>query len=693
MAIDIKKYMSDLVRQLNLRHMDGPTRAQLADWKKKGVATSKQAGWDPDAELPKFDDVDYRDSSSGSIRDDLISLQKQLVLLGRDLTADSSLEDNKDVQKFLDEFYGDGKAIPLFEIEPIPEAKEIAHYINKYARKLETALNLKQDDLYKLATALLSGSYTKDSKVQKTLDDFLTGMRGAVGSRNGLLSGTKLPDAWVSSTEVDKQYADEIVKYLEANEKTITGILGMDPWFNTSKIPVVISNLKKKRRASDVAEVLSWLERAPIETWPTKDLPASWASSKGGFSERKIEKLREEAAKAGTVNFERLGEIQDKLKKPVINVNPKLVGFAKPTPRDGQVSEILERIISKDKLRDAVTARGGDIAKWIKGGLDESNYKDGDDKVGQKFTDRKRFFARAESAVKGYFSDTWDKLGNKHKRHIYQTKANLVVEGLLKEKVKPTDGLGKVLEKLDGISAKQTVPVQKQIKWMKEKLGAMSNTTQFKEALTHGGQMQQIVNDIVAAVKSDSDMESAKMTLETLAVMSSSMTTSGVREELHKMDFTIFSDPSMSFNKGGLGILTKAVDKTLRFATLAVYEAGNFVANAIKKSGGRIKKDKLKSAAESEGTELSDDEMRRAELMAFWNFVNSGANTDLNVFKRHSVKQKAADAKATLKDEHGNPTDEIKFKMGGREVVRKNPTVKDVELIEYMIKQKMAERA
>ena len=609
MAFDIKQYMIDLVRQLNLRHMDGPTRAQLADWKKKGVATTKQASWDPNAPLPSRDEEKY----GGLLTDDEAQeLYQTLVILMRDLQLDSSLEDNKDVQDFIKEFVqqkpGDKGFIQPYTVEPIANASELAKYID--ANKGDLARFFKNNDkitaksLGKLQEALENGDYRTDIKAQEILKIFL----------------------------------DEISYYVQYG----------DP-----------------------------------EKLPAKEMPSNWVA---GFHN-----LLTDA-----------DEILKKLDTPVLNPAPiDLIGlgvFETSTNlpvghQDGKIDGFFNRIISKDKLRDAVTARGGDIAKWISAGLKESNYKDGDDKVGQKFTDRKRFFARAQSAVNGYFADTWDKWGNKHKRHIYQTHARYVVDALFKEKVKPTDGLGKVLEKLDGISAKQPVPVQKQIKWMKEKLGAMSNTTQFKEALTHGGQMQQIVNEIVAAVKSDADMESAKMTLETLAVMSSTMATSGVREELHKMDFTIFSDPSMSFNKGGLGVLTKAVDKTLRFATLAVYEAGNFVANAIKKSGGRIKKDKLKSAAETAGTELSDDEMRRAELMAFWNFVNSGANTDLNVFKRHSDKQKAADAKATLKDEHGNPKDEIKFKMGGREVVRKNPTAKDVELIEYMIKHKMAERA
>lgn len=692
MAFETKQYLIDLVRQLNLYHMDEPTRAQLADWKKKGVATSNQAAWDPDAELPNVNDKNkYGDFAPNELEGVLRWLSETAAAFAAD---DDLRSENKEVDNFIKKFYpGTDHVIPIFEIEEIAEAKEIARYIRSNASALEMLFDqegLRKGDLEKLATAL-EGDYKTNVKAQQTLKSFLYHIERNVRYNTDIQIPTQnFPKAW-SMGVWGNEDATEIKNYFQESKSWIVRVTGG----NDSILDVV--------DAKQPHDVLAFLEELlkvepDVTKWPTDKIPNAWKLSsdptkidKAKF-DRYIENLLD-ATQNGVQNGLRIDVNRINDASSVLGYsNRRFTGTELQNFADN-IKKVFEEIVSKDKLRDAVTARGGDVSKWISTGLKKSNYKDGDDKVGQKFTDRKRLFGRAESAVKGYFSDTWDKLGNKHKRHIYQTKANFVVEGLLKEKVKPTDGLGKVLEKLDGISAKQPVPVQKQIKWMKEKLGAMSNTTQFKEALTHGGQMQQIVNDIVAAVKSDADMESAKMTLETLAVMSSSMTTSGVREELHKMDFTIFSDPSMSFNKGGLGILTKAVDKTLRFATLAVYEAGNFVANAIKKSGGRIKKDKLKSAAESEGTELSDDEMRRAELMAFWNFVNSGANTDLNVFKRHSVKQKAADAKATLKDEHGNPTDEIKFKMGGREVVRKNPTVKDVELIEYMIKQKMAERA
>ena len=696
MALDIKKYMSDLVRQLNLRHMDEPTRAQLADWKKKGVATSKQEGWDPDAELPDINSADYRDSNSTStIGDDYHKIMEELVLLARDLTADSSLEDNKDVQGFLKDFYGDDKAIPLFAIAEIPEAEEIAAYIEKHkdilAGRFKSPDDLDEGKLTNLENALRSGNYKKDPKAHKTLQAFLSKMQYPQR-----LPKEGFPPSWKKPTTVDDAYAEEVLAYITESDgntpkKAIVELLEENSHYygfnGENEVNNVIFALRRNE-AKAVETVLGWIEDlGDISLWPKDKIPKRWKDvGKNEFNIDKLAAEKQRVENAGGLNEDRLEELEKQLKKPSIERHVPYRMFI-----GGEHAKIFDRIISKDKLRDAVTAHGGDIAKWISAGLKESNYKDGDDKVGQKFTDRKRLLGRAESAVKGYLADTWDKLSDKHKRHIYQTKANFVVEGLLKEKVKPTDGLGKVLEKLDGIADKQPVPVQKQIKWMKKTLGAMSNTTQFKEALTHGGQMQNVVNDIIAVVASDSDMENAMMTLETLAVMSSSMTTSGVREELHKMDFTIFSDPSMSFNKGGLGVLTKAIDKTLRFATLAVYEAGNFVANAIKKTGGKIKKDKINAVAS--GQTVTDDEMRRIQLMAFWNFINSNANTDINIYKRHSEKQKTANAKAELKDDQGNPTEEFKFKIKDRDMVRKNPTAQEVAFLQYMIKQGYAQAA
>ena len=694
MAFETKQYLIDLVRQLNLRHMDEPTRAQLADWKKKGVATSNQAAWDPDADLPNRNDKDkYGDFAIGELEGVLRWLSETAAAFAAD---DDLRSENKEVDNFIKKFYsGTSPIIPIFEIKEIAEAKEIADYITENISLLEDFFErqegLRQSDLKKLATAL-KGDYKTNVKAQQTLDMFLYHIeRNVRYSTNIQIPMNKFPKAWRTGVWDDKD-AQEIDEYFKKNKNWIVRVTGG----NASILDVVDA-----KQPHDVLAFLDELLKVEpdLTKWPKGKIPKAWKLSSGSKKidkakfDRYIENLIEnlDAAQNGVQNDRQIDVNRINDARSVLGYSNRHFKPVELQKFADNIDKVFEEIVSKDKLRDAVTARGGDFAKWISEGLKKSNYKDGDDKVGQKFTDRKRLFGRAESAVKGYLADTWDKLSDKHKRHIYQTKANFVVEGLLKEKVKPTDGLGKVLEKLDGIADKQPVPVQKQIKWMKKTLGAMSNTTQFKEALTHGGQMQNVVNDIIAVVASDSDMENAMMTLETLAVMSSSMTTSGVREELHKMDFTIFSDPSMSFNKGGLGVLTKAIDKTLRFATLAVYEAGNFVANAIKKTGGKIKKDKINAVAS--GQTVTDDEMRRIQLMAFWNFINSNANTDINIFKRHSEKQKTANAKAELKDDQGNPTEEFKFKIKDRDMVRKNPTAQEVAFLQYMIKQGYAQAA
>lgn len=596
MAFDTKKYIIDLVKQLNLRHMDEPRRAQLKAWQKDGRATGKQKGWNPDALLPSCDDAQY---GAAPTEDELKEIYQELLELMRALQLDSSLSDSKDVKDFFKDFYGAGKVIEPYKIKALDDTVKDALVGYLKDNKRDLARFFKNNDqisakkIDELIAALDNDSYQTNVHVQQTLQTILEEIDYAM--------------QWGSGRVPDKN-----------------GALG---------------------------------------TLPIDDV---------------LEKLK--TPEVSTVPGNLLGLVTGRDSDGKINARS-----------DGKLDNLFDRIVTNDKLREAVVARGGDVAKWVSKGMAESNYKDGTDKVPPKIADKKRLFGRATNAVSGYYNNTWGKLFDKHKRHVYSTDARFVVEALFKANIKPTDGLGKVVEKLDDIANSQPGPVAKQIKWMKATLEPMSKTTQFKEALTHGGQMQKVVSDVIAAAAHDGSedaMQAAQMTLETLAMMQSTMVTSGVREELYKMDFTIFSDPSMSFNKGAMGIVTKALDKTLRFATLAAYEVGNFVANAIKKSGGKIKKDKIKQAA---GQALSDEEMRRIELQVFWNFINSNANTDVNIFKRHFKKQNAADEKA--KDEHGNDMAEFKFKINGQERSRKDPTAKEVEFLNYMIKHGYAERA
>lgn len=596
MAFDTKQYIIDLVKQLNLRHMDEPRRAQLKAWQKDGRATGKQKKWDPDALLPSCDDAQY---GTAPTPDELKEIYQELLELMRALQLDSSLSDSKDVKDFFKDFYGAGKVIEPYKIKALDNTVKDALVGYLKDNKSDLARFFKNNDqisakkIDELIAALDNDSYQTNVHVQQTLQTILEEIDYAM--------------QWGSGRVPDKN-----------------GALGTLP----------------------IDEVLEKLKTPEVSTVP------------------------------GNL----LGLVTGRDSDGKINARS-----------DGKLDNLFDRIVTNDKLREAVVARGGDVAKWVSKGMAESNYKDGTDKVPPKIADKKRLFGRAANAVSGYYNNTWGKLFDKHKRHVYRTDARYVVEALFKANIKPTDGLGKVVEKLDDIANSQPGPVAKQIKWMKATLEPMSKTTQFKEALTHGGQMQKVVSDVITAAAhdgSDDAMQAAEMTLETLAMMQSTMVTSGVREELYKMDFTIFSDPSMSFNKGAMGIFTKALDKTLRFATLAAYEVGNFVANAIKKTGGKIKKDKIKEAA---GKAVSDEDMRRIELQVFWNFINSNANTDLNVLKRHFKKQNAADEKA--KDEHGNDMAEFKFEINGEVRSRKDPTVKEVEFLQYMIDQGYANAA
>ncbi len=350
----------------------------------------------------------------------------------------------------------------------------------------------------------------------------------------------------------------------------------------------------------------------------------------------------------GTGAYDRtILDIRDQINTPVPPTNAQKVQLG------SNVNKLFGKLVANDKLRDKILSKDndGDLTRWINKGLSKSNYKDGDNALSPKYDDRKNKFEKAKDEIKKFYVDTLGKLNEKHTRHIYSTNARYIVEGLIKKGVKPTDGTKKILETLDTIKGSLPNPVQDQLKWMKETLSKLSGTKFFEQALEDGDQMRQLVQEVVKSAVHDGKMEEAMVTLETLAVMRYTLTTSSVRDKLRKAEFTIFSDPKLSFNKGPLKYITTALDKTIHAAMLGAFEIGNFAKNAIKEHGVKFGSGTKRLDKRTTGSVEYSDADKKAQmetLFAFWDFVNSSANSkDYNIFKKHSQVQKDADNKTT----------------------------------------------
>ena len=347
------------------------------------------------------------------------------------------------------------------------------------------------------------------------------------------------------------------------------------------------------------------------------------------------------------IDYNQVLTVRDTINTPVPPTNTQ------KTQLGAGIEKMFGKLVANDKLREKVLSKDedGDITRWINAGLDKSNYKEGDNALSPKYDDRKNAFERAKDKIKKNYIDTLGKLNEKHTRHIYSTNARYIVEQLIKKEVKPTDGTKKILETLDAITGKLPNPVQSQVKWMKETLSKMKETKFFEQALEDGDQMRQLVEEVVKAAVHDGKMEEARVTLETLAVMRYTITSSAVRDKLKKTEVSIFSDPKLSINKGPMQYLTSALDKVIKTGMMAAFEVGNLAKNAIKEYGvkfghgeGRLDKRVTDSADYADAAKKA----QMQELFAFWDFVNSSANSkDYNIFRKHSNVQKSADTPTT----------------------------------------------
>lgn len=581
MAFETEKFIIDLAKQLNLRNMDDAQRARLADLKKKGVATKDQKSWNPDAPVPNIDAITPADPTTtpptpetytytGEIvgaagviapnANDLVDLYKKMLVIMRDIQTDKELRENDPTKKFLNTFYGAGKAVEPYTIGPLADAPGIGRYISSNLKDFARFFQgeIKEKDLSNLVTNLNSGSYVSDTKSLKTLKSFL----------------------------------------------------------------------------SKISYYYSYGGDKPL---PARDIPACLGSTTG-------------TPPIAALDVDSIDNIIEKIDTPVLPAS--FDTFKTQTPN------IFGQLVASEKLREKVTGKdeNGDITKWLNKGLSKSNYNSGDNKLAPMYTDRKTLFDRAKDNIKKKYDDTLGKLKNKHSRHKYSTKANLIVEQLIKKNINPTSGMEKLYSTLGNIKGELPNPVQKQLEWITDTLGKFSKTTFFKEALRDGAQMRQLVQEIIKSAVHENPPKTAEaeIALEMLAVMRYTMTTSSVRDKLKKTDFTIFSDGNLSFNKNGGDLVktfTKATDKLIKAMAMGAFEIGNLAKNAIKTNGvkfgrgtGRLDERTTKSV------EYADADKRKTMeyLFARWDFFNSSEETkDYNIFTSHKAKQAEADSAGT----------------------------------------------
>ncbi len=311
---------------------------------------------------------------------------------------------------------------------------------------------------------------------------------------------------------------------------------------------------------------------------------------------------------------------------------------------------IIQQLVKNDKLRNAFIENDSDktISRALNKGLEKSNYKDTDSKnyIVPKYTDRKKKWKEYTDGLKNNIKDLTGKFESLQKRFNFSTTAEFMVKEILGSGVKSTDGLGKILENKDKITAglKNNAPgVVPQFDAFSKLMGKLQtgNKTAFSQALEDGAQMlhivREVIKDMVHNGKKDDDIMPV---LEVLAAMSYDSMTSSSRDGIKGADYDIAKGTSFpNWFKVG-------VKNSFKVATLITFETSHLIyAKTIRKHGEKFKEGTKRLGDIKDVTKTPDygipakrDQMER--MFQYWDFLKSGKTKDWNPFRGHSRVQK-----------------------------------------------------
>ncbi|MCL1892598.1 MAG: hypothetical protein FWF97_04945 [Alphaproteobacteria bacterium] len=229
---------------------------------------------------------------------------------------------------------------------------------------------------------------------------------------------------------------------------------------------------------------------------------------------------------------------------------------------------------------------GVDLVGAIKEAQTVNNYKDDEfNKIVPTYEDQKSRREQIKKDWSDFKEGTIDKLNDRHRRHIYSSQgAEAIVDAIYKLKIKPTDGLGKILSEQDKI--KELLYSQKnantaiipQFNWgfktLKEMQPGMEKA--FEGALKDGRKMHRIVEELIQRAAREDKLEHCKTFLEVLSVMQYGPFTSAIRDKLFKeTPWTFFGDLPSAKNNEALTFFLKTVDRVIKFGARVAFEGLN----------------------------------------------------------------------------------------------------------------------
>lgn len=236
--------------------------------------------------------------------------------------------------------------------------------------------------------------------------------------------------------------------------------------------------------------------------------------------------------------------------------------------------------------------------------------------------------------MRRWAGNTWDDVLGKYfsahgNRVYFSPSARLIVQAIDSAKIKPTDGIDKVLSSAGdikkGLQYKSPTATE-HFDWFTKALTELKATMPkaFEGALKNGSQLKAIVAEMITMAVRDGKVEHAKTALEVLSVIKYGYTTSKIMDAMRQEELKIFSDGGLSWNKNqGMQFVTTALDKSIKAAFIGVGYGITMVGNAWRLNGskfngrrGRLKEDQERWAAQNAADKAAATARRNSENAA-----------------------------------------------------------------------------
>lgn len=276
-------------------------------------------------------------------------------------------------------------------------------------------------------------------------------------------------------------------------------------------------------------------------------------------------------------------------------IDPLKLDYFKRNHRD-----LLDTLNKKSKIYSVFkTYDKGKISKLLDEATEKVDYgnKESDDYVPPKRDDELTPWQQLSKNIGDTWSDYMDKYIKFRGDRLYMSNsAKAIVKALddKKVKMKPTDGLGKLVENTDVIKANllyKSPTATKHFEWMAKTLKELQSTMPkaFAGALQNGRQMRALVSELIMTAVRDGKMDEAKTAMEVLSVIKYGYTTSKIMDALGKENLSIFSDKGLSWNKNeGVQFVTNAMDKSIKAAFMGIGYGITIAGNAYNLHGSKF---------------------------------------------------------------------------------------------------------